>query len=165
MILSVNISPQTLLDPNFLSLVSKLMRQPLPSGWKLEMEITESQKVTQPEQVIEVLAILRQFGIKIALDDFGSGYSTLSYLTQYELDKIKLDRTLVLGLAREGGEAFLHHVVQLCKTSGCQVLIEGVETEEEHQIVQSCGIHLAQGFLFHRPQPINKLRELLEAKM
>ncbi|OAT32752.1 PTS system cellobiose-specific IIC component [Buttiauxella brennerae ATCC 51605] len=165
MILSVNISPQTLLDPNFLSLVSKLMRQPLPSGWKLEMEITESQKVTQPEQVIEVLAILRQFGIKIALDDFGSGYSTLSYLTQYELDKIKLDRTLVLGLAREGGEAFLHHVVQLCKTSGCQVLIEGVETEEEHQIVQSCGIHLAQGFLFHRPQPINKLHELLEAKM
>ncbi|MFP2513830.1 EAL domain-containing protein [Buttiauxella agrestis] len=162
MTLSVNISPQTLLEPNFLSVVSKLLRNPLPSGWQLEMEITESQKVKEPQQVIEVLAVLRQFGIKIALDDFGSGYSTLSYLTQYELDKIKLDRTLVLGLAREGGEAFLHHVVQLCKTSGSIVLIEGVETEEEHQIVQNCGIHLAQGFLFHRPQPLNQLCELLE---
>ncbi|TDX20594.1 MULTISPECIES: EAL domain-containing protein [Buttiauxella] len=161
MTLSVNISPQTLLDPSFLSLVSKLLRNPLPSGWKLEMEITESQRVKEPEQIIEVLAELRRLGIKIALDDFGSGYSTLSYLTQYQLDKIKLDRTLVLGLAREGGEAFLHHVVQLCKSSGSQVLIEGVETDEEHQIVKNCGIHLAQGFLFHRPQPINKLCNLL----
>lgn len=164
MTLSVNISPQTLLAPNFLSLMGKLLRTPLPSGWQLEMEITESQKVNEPKRVIEVLAALRQLGIKIALDDFGSGYSTLSYLTQYELDKIKLDRTLVLGLAREGGEAFLHHVVQLCKTSGNQVLIEGVETKEEHRIVKNCGIHLAQGYLFHRPQPINKICELLNAK-
>ena len=126
------------------------------------MEITESQRVKEPEQIIEVLAELRQLGIKIALDDFGSGYSTLSYLTQYELDKIKLDRTLVLGLAREGGEEFLHHVVQLCKSSGSLVLIEGVETEKEHQIVKNCGIHLAQGFLFHRPQPMNNLCKLLE---
>lgn len=161
MTLSVNISPQTLIDYRLLSVVHKVMANPLPAGWALEFEITESQKVQEPARVAEVMEKLRSLGIRIALDDFGSGYSTLHYLTRYPLDKIKLDRSMVLGLAKPDGFNFLQQVVKLCMVIQCEILIEGVETHEELEQVKMAGIGLCQGFLFHRPLPGNAVCLLL----
>lgn len=161
MTLSVNISPQTLIDYRLLNIVRKVMAKPLPTGWQLEFEITESQKVQEPVRVAEVLDKMRRQGIKIALDDFGSGYSTLHYLTRYPLDKIKLDRSMVLGLAKPDGFCFLQQVGKLCTVIQCEILIEGVETTQELEQVQEAGIELCQGFLFHRPLPGNAVCQLL----
>lgn len=161
MTLSVNISPPTLVDYRLLNVVRKVLAKPLPDGWHLEFEITESQKVQEPVRVAEVLEKMRNLGIKIALDDFGSGYSTLHYLTRYPLDKIKLDRSMVLGLAKPDGFNFLQQVVKLCKVVQCEVLIEGVETQDELEQVQTAGIELCQGYLFYRPLPGNTVCQLL----
>lgn len=161
MTLSVNISPQTLVDYRLLNVVRKVLAKPLPTGWQLEFEITESQKVQEPVRVAEILEKMRSLGIKIALDDFGSGYSTLHYLTRYPLDKIKLDRSMVLGLAKPDGFNFLRQVVKLCMVVKCEILIEGVETQDELAQVQLAGIEFFQGFLFHRPLPGNVVRQLL----
>lgn len=176
MTLSVNVSPQTLVDKRLFNVISRILSEPLPAGWDLEIEITESQAVNAPEQVADILAQLKLRGIKIALDDFGAGYSTLNYLTRYPLDKIKLDRSLVQGLGKKGGLQFLRQVTKLCHTTQChvviegvetedelrQILIEGVETEQEMALVQSAGIELAQGFLFWRPLPIDEICLVLE---
>lgn len=161
MTLSVNISPQTLVDYRLLNVVRKVLAKPLPTGWQLEFEITESQKVQEPVRVAEVLEKMRSLGIKIALDDFGSGYSTLHYLTRYPLDKIKLDRSMVLGLAKPDGFNFLRQVVKLCLEVKCEILIEGVETQDELTQVQMAGIEFCQGYFFHRPLPGNAVRQLL----
>lgn len=155
--ISVNISPQTLVDSRLFTVLNRVLNKPLPKGCALEFEITESQKVTDPVKVAEVLAELSHRGIRLALDDFGSGYSTLNYLTSYPLNKIKLDRSMVLGLAKENGFSFLYHVVKLCEITHCDLLIEGVETEEELALVQQAGITLCQGFFFHRPMPGDQL--------
>ncbi|WP_083967848.1 EAL domain-containing protein [Buttiauxella brennerae] len=161
MTLSINISPQTLVDYRLLHIVNTVLAKPLPAGWNLEFEITESQKVQEPVRVAEVMGKLRSLGIKIALDDFGSGYSTLHYLTRYPLDKIKLDRSMVLGLSKPDGFNFLLQAVKLCMVIQCEILIEGVETEQELELVQKAGIELCQGFLFYRPLPGTTACELL----
>jgi EAL domain-containing protein (putative c-di-GMP-specific phosphodiesterase class I)/cellobiose-specific phosphotransferase system component IIC len=171
MTLSVNVSAQTLLDKRLLTVISQVLEKPLPQGWNLEIEITESQAVIDPEGVISVLMQLKSLGIRIALDDFGAGYSTLNYLTRYPLDKIKLDRSLVQGLSEKGGLQFLKQITRLCRLTQCnlviegvetedelrQVLIEGVETDQELAQVRSAGIELAQGYLFWRPLAVDNL--------
>ncbi|MGY3856935.1 EAL domain-containing protein [Aeromonas intestinalis] len=149
--ISVNVSPQTLVDKRLFLVIDRILNRPLPKGCKLEFEITESQKVTDHEKVTRVLHELSKRGIRLALDDFGSGYSTLNYLTRYPLDKIKLDRSLVLGLVRPEGFKFLRQVVKLCELNRRALLIEGVETEAELKQVEAAGISLCQEFFFHRP--------------
>lgn len=158
----VNMSPQTLSDTRLLKIIKKCLSEPLPNGWVLEFEITESQKINDPDLLSKCLSDIKSLGIKIALDDFGSGYSTLSYIHEFNLDKIKIDRSLVQKLNKDNGFDFLKNVVLLCKGTNATVLIEGVETEEERQQVISAGVSYAQGFLFHRPLPLEKLRLILD---
>lgn len=164
MTLSVNISPQTITDPRLLTVIDKLFNKNLPLGWTLELEITESQKITHPERLENVISKIHEKGIKIALDDFGCGYSTLSYLLRYKLDKIKIDRTLVQGLALPCGVSFLKQVVNLCHTSCGNILIEGVETKEEYDECCNAGIDLIQGYLFYYPMPSERLSRILSTQ-
>lgn len=163
--LSVNISPQTITDPRLLIVIDKIFSKSLPFGWTLELEITESQKITHPERLEEVIKKIHTKGIKIALDDFGCGYSTLSYLLKYKLDKIKIDRTLVQGLALPCGVSFLKQVVNLCHTSCSNILIEGVETKEEYDECCNAGIDLIQGYLFYYPMPGERLAHILSTQI
>lgn len=161
MTLSVNISPQTITDPRLLIIIDESLKKGMPTGWTLELEITESQKISSPEKLGSIIEELRKKGVKIALDDFGSGYSTLSYILKYEFDKIKLDRSLVKGLSFPHGSVFLHQVVNLCRASCTNILIEGVETEQEFAECISSGVDSIQGFLFYRPMPSNELSGIL----
>lgn len=161
MMLSINVSPQTLLDPRLAKVMAETLSVPLPARWTLEFEITESAQLVDHAHVSRVLADLSQRRIKVALDDFGSGYSTLSYLTRYSLDKIKLDRTLVQGLQANNGIEFFNQVVSLCKIGQAQVLVEGVETREELSHVFSAGVDAVQGYFFYRPLPLDDVTRLL----
>lgn len=162
MTLSINISPPTLMDEKLFTVLDGLLKRPLPKGWTLEFEITETDQLSNSQDVSQILENLHQRGVQVALDDFGSGYSTLSYLTHLSLDKIKLDRSLVLGMSSQGGVAFFNRVVSLCQATESRVLVEGIETHEEAEHVRAVGISLAQGYFFHRPLPVKSVCELLD---
>lgn len=161
MVLAINISPQTLTDCRFLSVLDNILKKPLPGNWKIELEITESQQVLDPERTKEILEKLHQRNIFIALDDFGTGYSSISYLLSYNLDKIKLDRSLVQGMLQEGGVDFFNHVVKLCHSRHHRILMEGIETEAEYQYGCKANVEYGQGYYFYRPLSREDVCEVL----
>ncbi|MCL6263026.1 EAL domain-containing protein [Craterilacuibacter sp. RT1T] len=159
--LAVNLSPQTLLDARLPAVLDRVLDRPLPEGITLEVEITESQLINDCVRFSANLQALRARGLRVALDDFGSGYSTLAYLTRYQFDKIKLDRSLVLALKGKAGNDFFTSTVRLCEVCGAEVLAEGVETAEELAQVAASGVVLVQGYYFYRPMPMESLLPLL----
>lgn len=159
--MSVNVSPQSLIHPEFINLVRSILKKPLPEGWGLQFEITESQEITDPATINKVICELKFLGITVALDDFGSGYSSIAYINTYDLDMIKLDRSLVLNLRKDGGEEFLKNVFTLCSGSSARVLIEGIESQKERDFVTSIGISLVQGFYFYKPMPVEMVVDVL----
>ncbi|MCP9758049.1 EAL domain-containing protein [Aquitalea sp. S1-19] len=159
--LAINLSPQTLLDPRLGGVLDRLLATPLPAGVSLEIEITENQSAGDFKRFTANLADLRARGLRIALDDFGSGYSTLAYLTSFHFDKIKLDRSLVLALDRPDGRAFFASIVSMCRVCGARVLAEGVETSAELEQMKLCAVDVVQGYYFYRPMPMADLQSRL----
>lgn len=159
--LAINISPQTLMDDKLIPFLDRLLSEPIPDGLTLELEITESQLLQDPVKVNQVITELKARGIKIALDDFGSGYATLSYLELYSLDKIKLDRTLLMALKQSNGPDFLLNTIELCRINNNCLLAEGVETPDELAFLKRAGVEQVQGYLFHRPMPVEQFFQVL----
>ena len=151
-----------MVDARLDGVLERLLARPLPDGVTLEFEVTEHQSVADFAVFAAALERLRRRGHAVALDDFGAGYSTLAYLTRFPFDKIKLDRTLVLALSRPDGAAFMAATVRMCRVSGATVLVEGVETEAELDVVKGCGADTVQGYLTGRPQPLPVLLERLQ---
>jgi len=123
---------------------------------RLRIEVTESVLLNNPAQVKRILESLRKEGIGIALDDFGTGYSSLSYLQQYPFETLKVDRSFVLGLARNDEDqalALVRAIQILADSMGMQVIAEGIEEESQRRILLELGCRYGQGFLFARPQP------------
>jgi len=106
-----------------------------------------------------VLRALKEIGVLLAIDDFGTGYSSLSYLQRFPLDVLKVDRMFVeqLGM-RSGGDEIVSAVIQLAHALGLEVVAEGVETEQQLDVLRSLDCDFAQGFLFSRPVPAAELR-------
>jgi len=130
---------------------------------RLEVEITESVLLHDTEATRVILSQLHDLGVTISLDDFGIGYSSLSYLHSYPFDKIKIDRSFLHGLESSArSRTLLHGVARLSAELGLSVVVEGIETEDQLALIRS-DIHIdqAQGFLFSRPIPGRQVRELL----
>jgi EAL domain-containing protein (putative c-di-GMP-specific phosphodiesterase class I) len=108
-----------------------------------------------------VLQALKELGVLLAIDDFGTGYSSLSYLQRFPLDIVKVDRMFVeqLGM-RTGGDEIVSAVIQLAHALGLEVVAEGVETEQQLDVLRALECDFAQGFLFSRPVPATELRSL-----
>jgi diguanylate cyclase (GGDEF)-like protein/PAS domain S-box-containing protein len=118
----------------------------------LHIEITESGIMRDVEHAIEVMAKLREIGVRIALDDFGAGYSSLSHLKSLPLDVMKIDKSLVAGVGHsERDRQIMTSVLQLAKATDLFVIAEGVETAEQAAVLQSLGCDTLQGYLFSRP--------------
>lgn len=136
-------------------LISTVMSALATSGLaanRLELEITETLLLTDPERTIAMFRQLREVGVQIAMDDFGTGYSSLSYLKEFEFDKIKIDQSFVRSMAtEESSRAIVNSVSQLARTLGIMTTAEGVETEDQLQLVRAKGIGQVQGFFFGRP--------------
>jgi diguanylate cyclase (GGDEF)-like protein len=148
-LLAFNISPVLLHDPGFsLRLMAVLGRTGFPPQ-RLELEITESALVRDLDAAQTVLGALRDAGVRIALDDFGTGYSSLYHLRNFKLDKIKIDRSFIDTMTTDNDSAaIVRALVGLGAGLGLDVTAEGVETEEQRQLLSGQGCSQAQGFLY-----------------
>ncbi len=124
---------------------------------RLELEITESVFLADTQENLKTLQRLKALGVSIALDDFGVGYSSLSYLTAFPFDRVKIDKSFIDRIDRSETVAVLKSIVQLAKTLKLSIVAEGVEASEQVGRLRALGIPLGQGFLFSRPVPLADL--------
>ncbi|MEZ5742566.1 MAG: EAL domain-containing protein [Sphingomonadaceae bacterium] len=158
---SVNVSPEQLLDPNFAGAVVAALSQTGLPAQRLELEVTETLFVRDADQARAALEKVMALGCKIALDDFGTGYSSLGYLRKMRFSTIKVDRTFVQGAATGNPEslAIIRAVVAMADSLNMQTTAEGVENEKELAVIRQLGCKKIQGFYFGRPmQPADATR-------
>jgi diguanylate cyclase (GGDEF)-like protein len=159
--LAVNVSPVQFKSGTFaLKVMSALAASKLPAS-RLELEITEAVLIRDDEAALDILHQLRAIGVRIALDDFGTGYSSLSYLQRFPFDKIKIDRSFVNDVADpDGSSSIVQAVVGLAAARNIETTAEGVETEEQRQLLRTLGCTEMQGYLFSAARPIAEIERL-----
>lgn len=164
---AVNLSARQLQHRELPGLVRSAVADAGIEPSSLELEITETTAMSDVEMTIEVLRVLREIGVSLAVDDFGSGYSSLGYLQQLPIDAVKIDRRFIDGVARSSGDAaIVAAVVNVARTLDLRVIAEGVETKQQLDFLQHCNCDEAQGFYFSRavdPQQFRRLMERTEA--
>jgi EAL domain-containing protein (putative c-di-GMP-specific phosphodiesterase class I) len=161
---SVNVSSSQMQDAGFVSVVAgALTATGLPAA-ALVIELTESGSIGESEVVGLRLRQLRAMGVRIAIDDFGSGYSSFTYLRRLRVDILKIDKTFVDGLLAGGpGAALVEGMIGLGNSLGLLTVGEGVEEEEQHAALVRLGCTMAQGYLHGRPMPMDQLVLLQDA--
>ncbi len=161
---AVNISPRSLLDPGFVNEVAReLARVDLPPG-ALILEITETNLMTDPERAIKALHRLRAIGVRLSVDDLGTGYSSLAYLQRLPVDEIKIDRSFLTAFHDPSAQAVVGTIVDLGHRLGKQVVAEGVEVSASLDALRQLGCDCAQGYWIARPMPAGDLTRFLEGK-
>src|SRR5262249_3073384 len=157
--IAVNLSPVQFRNPMLaLSIVSALGQSGLAAA-RLELEITESVLLQADRNVLDALHQFRDLGVRICMDDFGTGYSSLSYLRSFPFDKIKIDRSFIRELGKDNDcMAIIRAVMRLVSSLGMITTAEGVETEEQLEILRAEGCMQVQGFLFSKAVPPLKFR-------
>jgi diguanylate cyclase (GGDEF)-like protein len=163
--LAVNVSPVQFRSGTLaLKIVAALAASGLPAS-RLELEITEAVLIRDDDAALAILHQLRGIGVRIALDDFGTGYSSLSYLQRFPFDKIKIDRCFVSDIAEPGGSSgIVRAVVNIAAERHMTTTAEGVETEQQREILRALGCSEMQGYLFSRPKPAAEIRPLLSPR-
>jgi len=155
----VNLSARQIDDPQIVATVESILERTGLPARHLTLEITESALMRDAASALRVLGALKELGVLLAIDDFGTGYSSLSYLQRFPLDILKVDRMFVGELGEgTGGDEIVAAVIQLAHALGLQVVAEGVETEQQLDILRHMHCDYAQGFLFSRPVPADELR-------
>jgi len=152
---SVNMSVRQFDKENLVSIVSETLSRTGFDPHRLELEVTESLLMKNSESVGRQLAALRTLGVSIAMDDFGTGYSSLGYLWKYGFDKLKVDRSFVIGLDADAakGREIIDTIVVLAHRLDMTVTVEGIETELQAELISELACDQMQGFLFGRPMP------------
>jgi diguanylate cyclase (GGDEF)-like protein len=151
---SVNVSAQQLLLPNYVEQVEQIVQEAKIDGQYIQLEITESAAVSQPEIIGQKLSRLKKLGIQMCFDDFGTGYSQLGYLTQLPVDALKIDRSFVSHIGVEGNNSEIAKtILALSRSLQLDVTAEGVETLEQYHHLRSLGCEKFQGYLFSPPIP------------
>jgi diguanylate cyclase (GGDEF)-like protein len=160
---SVNVSARQL-SPSLVDVVSGALEQSGIEPSQLALEITESLLIEHTDSSQEVLAALEALGVAIVLDDFGTGYSSLGYLNKFPLGQLKLDRTFIAELAREPRSAkIVAATIDMARALGMTVVAEGVESEDQLEVLRRLGCDYAQGFLFARPEAPDAILTRLRA--
>jgi diguanylate cyclase (GGDEF)-like protein len=159
---AVNVSPVQFRSPSLaLNVAAALAACNLPAS-RLELEITEAVLIRDDEAALDMLHQLRKLGVRIALDDFGTGYSSLSYLQRFPFDKIKIDRSFIRDIAGPGASSsIVQAVVNIAAASDMTTTAEGVETEQQRNLLYILGCTEMQGYLFSPAIPAAEVRRLL----
>ena len=151
---AVNVSARQFLQNTFADLVEAHLAKHALDPSLLEIELTESTVMTQPDRVIDQLLRLRSIGLSVAIDDFGTGYSSLSYLKKLPLKTIKIDRSFVHDVDSDAdNQAIVSAILGLAGSLGMSVVAEGVETEGEERCLKAAGCAMAQGYRYAKPLP------------
>nr|WP_157043675.1 EAL domain-containing protein [Nitrobacter hamburgensis] len=161
---AVNFSSQQFHQRDVLSEVRYALEVSGLPAHRLEIEITESSLLRNTQWTHDALTQLRSAGVRISLDDFGTGYSSLSYLHNFPLQKVKIDRSFLEGIDADRPLTLLRGVARLSADLGMSVVVEGIETNEQLELISADGtVTEAQGYLFSRPVSAARIRQLLDA--
>ena len=159
---AVNLSPLQVRHRGIVDEVRGALAESGVPAARLMLEITEGVLIDNPEEMLKRIEELHRLGVRIALDDFGSGYSNLGYLQRFPLDKLKIDRSFVAALGHSSnGGVIIQAIVALGRALGLSVLVEGVETDEQRVLLRLAGCDEMQGFLFAKPAPAKAIDRLL----
>jgi diguanylate cyclase (GGDEF)-like protein len=159
---AVNLSPLQVRDASIVELVRAALAESGVPPARLMLEITEGVLIDNPDEMVKRIEDLHALGVRIALDDFGSGYSNLGYLQRFPLDKLKIDRSFVTALGNSAnGGVIIQAIVALGRALGLSILVEGVETEQQRVLLRLAGCDEMQGYLFARPAPAKAIDRLL----
>lgn len=159
---AVNLSPHQLARDDMADTIEAALAETGQSGDRLELEITENALLQYYESSQAILKRLRGLGVRISMDDFGTGYASLSHLRSFPFDCIKVDQSFVAGMTESPqGGAIVHAILQLAASLGIATTAEGVETQAQFDQLAAYGCRDAQGFLFSAPQPASEVPRLL----
>jgi diguanylate cyclase (GGDEF)-like protein len=159
---AVNVSPIQFRHNAFPAAVDRILKETDMDPSRLELELTEGVIVKDADQAENAIIELRAKGVRLALDDFGIGYSSLIYLRRFAFDKIKIDKSFLQSMEMTGESAIiLHSIVHLGRALGLTVTAEGIENEDQQRFLQALGCHELQGFLFSQPLDADELTELV----
>lgn len=151
---AVNLSPRQLLDPDLPSTVSDILRSSGVPARLLTLEITESSIMTDPAAAAAALATLRELGVRLSIDDFGTGHSALAYLQRLPLDEVKIDKSFTMAMTTDpSARAIVRAIIDLAHTLGLSVVAEGVEDVPTRTLLLEYGCDVMQGYLLSRPMP------------
>lgn len=161
--IAVNVSAQQLAEEDFVAMVQQVLQTAKISRHRLEIEITESVLLTSIENSIQKLRQLRDLGIKLSLDDFGVGYSSLTYLRRLPVDTLKIDKSFIdmIGVDGKGAE-IIGAIIHMAHVLDKNVIAEGVETEKQRQYLAANHCDCIQGYFFSRPLPEGKAVKFLQ---
>lgn len=161
--ISVNVSPVQLKAPGFAASVAAALGEAGVTGDRLALEITEGLEMEMHSDVLRCISDLKLLGIKVWLDDFGTGFAGLSWLRLIDFDTVKIDRSFLHDCVTPRGRAMFQDIVELLRNRGPKILVEGVESEEQLELLRRLDIDHAQGFHVGRPARTESLRPLFEA--
>jgi EAL domain-containing protein (putative c-di-GMP-specific phosphodiesterase class I) len=160
--MAVNIANRQLREPDFVSDVQEILDETGLDPSRLELEVTETSVMKNDQKTLEALQELRKIGVRLAVDDFGTGHSVLTYLRDFPLNTLKIDRSFINGVATEGKDAAITSaVIAMAHRLDLRVVAEGVETEDQLSFLTQHDCDECQGFLFSRPVPASEIGEIL----
>ncbi len=164
--IGINLSPAQFRHGDLPGLVHSILLETGLAPGRLELEITEGVLIGDPQRALQILRRLKLLGVKIAMDDFGTGYASLSSLQSFPFDKLKIDRTFIMGVDHNGqSQAIVRAVMGLGKALNIPVIAEGVETEGERLLLMREGCPEIQGYLIGYPRPIESYKDLTSGEV
>ena len=160
---SVNVSGRQVAEGSLVASVSRALEDSGLPPERLQLELTETVLMDDVDGHVAVMRDLKKLGLSLALDDFGKGYSSLSYLHRFPIDRIKIDRDFVRGLPNSrADQAIVSAVLSFARALDMEVVAEGVETQQHVDALRELGCEYAQGFFFHRPMEAGRISALLD---
>jgi EAL domain-containing protein (putative c-di-GMP-specific phosphodiesterase class I) len=159
----VNVSAKQFRQADFVAQVQAAVQRHAINPKLLKLELTESLLQENIEETIGIMTLLHVIGVQFSLDDFGTGYSSLQYLKRLPLDQLKIDQSFVRDIGKDSSDmAVVRAIIAMARSLELGVIAEGVETEEQRQVLLKNGCSNYQGYLFGRPIPIEQFEALLK---
>lgn len=158
---SINLSVRQFRDPDLVQTIKNTLRQTKMDPSCLELEITESISMHNVEEIIQLLHAIRELKIKVSVDDFGTGHSSLSYLMQLPVDTLKIDKSFIKNLPSSDNVSIVKAIIDMAHALDLTVTAEGVENEEELQFLKEHGCDKVQGYFFSRPVEADEIERML----
>jgi len=164
--IAINISVHNLRDMEFVEELEQNLRRHNLASHTLNLEITESAMMSNPERAIDILSKLHAMGVKLSIDDYGTGFSSLAYLKQLPVDELKIDKSFVINMTEDENDAVIvRSTIDLAHNLGLKVVAEGVETLDALNLLEILGCDLAQGYYLAKPMPSEALEKWLFNRM
>ncbi len=164
--IAVNVSACQFHDPDFVEQVSEILKRHQVQPGKLKFELTESLVLDNVEEAVIKMQALKALGVGFSMDDFGTGFSSLSYLTKLPLDQLKIDQSFIRNMCMNDRDAVVvQTIIGMANNLGIEVIAEGVEQEQQRAFLEKHHCNLCQGYLFSEPLPLDEFESKLKSML